>query len=289
MTRNLIFLGLWAALPISAQVGTPALYTQFQHTPPPAVFEAIRAEVDLLLAPDGLHFAWRSLPETVPSVWPDLAVLTFTGRCEVMPLNVIPHHNERLGWTHLSDKEILPYATVDCGAILEYIYEGLSLEPPHLREQILGRAIGRVTAHELLHIFSRTPAHGNHGVDHPSLTPSQLLADRMTFDASEPTVHILHTASLALATDKHPAPAGSASYAHAGCPNCHGSMAEGTRHGPRLRVLGRILNPVALAAKLAKSEHKMCTRARGMKLPPPSLDENEIDDLVRFLNGLCSQ
>jgi hypothetical protein len=286
MTRNLIFLGLWAVLPTPGQVATAALYTEFQHHPPPAVLQAIREEVALLLAPNGLHFEWRSLPETDSSVWPELAVLTFTGRCEVIPLSAVQHRNERLGWTHLSNKAILPFAEVDCDAILEYIYGELGLKPPQMREQILGRAIGRVTAHELLHVFSRTPGHGNHGVDRPTLTVAQLLVDRMEFDASEPAIHILQLASTPLRGDQLPAPDGYASYVRSGCANCHGSMAEGTRHGPKLRVLGRILNSVILAAKLAKNEDKMCRLARDMKLEPPSLDENQISDLVRFLNGL---
>ena len=286
MTRNLIFLGFWAGLPIPAQVGTSALYTQFEHPAPPGVFQAIRDEVNHLMAPNGLQFVWRSLPETESSVWPELAVLTFTGRCEVLPLSAIWPRDDRLGWTHLSDKVVLPFATIDCNAIFEYVYEALWTKPPRLRERLLGRAIGRVTAHELLHIFSQTPAHGNHGVDHPSLTPAQLLADRMEFDASEPAIHILRDVGTPAPPGKSPQLDGQASYVRAGCASCHGSMAQGTSHGPRLRVLGHYLNPVVLAAKLAKSEQKMSQRARNMKLPPPSLDEDEVSEVVRFLNGL---
>src|SRR5208337_4711691 len=106
MTRNLIFLGLWAVLPTPGQVATAAFYTEFQHNPPPAVLQAIREEVALLLAPNGLHFEWRSFPETESSVWPELAVVTFIGRCEVIPLSAVPHRSERLGWTDLSNKEV---------------------------------------------------------------------------------------------------------------------------------------------------------------------------------------
>jgi len=241
------------------------------------------------MAPDGLHFVWRSLPETESSVWPDLAVLTFTGRCEVLPLSSVPHRTQRLGCTHLTDKVILPFAQIDCDAIFEYLYADLWLKPPASREQLLGRAIGRVTAHELLHVFARTTAHGNHGVDRPSLAPSQLLADRVEFDASDSGMHILHLAAMPLSADQRPALDGQASYVRGGCANCHGWTAEGTRRGPRLRALGRLLNPIVLAAKLAKSEDNMCRRARDMKLVPPSLDENDISDLVRFLNGLDPQ
>lgn len=286
MTRNLIFLGLWAVLPAPAQVGIAALYTQFQYPPPAGVLQAIQDEVNLRMAPNGLHFDWRTLPEPEARAWPELAVVTFMGRCDVFVPGALARGTERLGWTHFSENTILPFAEVDCNAILDYIYDGLWLKPPKMRERILGRAIGRVTAHELLHVFSGTPGHGDHGVDHPSLTAAQLLADSLAFDDGQPPIHILHSPAAQHPANQSPLPDGFASYVRAGCANCHGPRAEGSRHAPQLRVLDRMLNPVILAAKLAKSEHKMCLRARDMKLAPPSLDEGEISELIRFLNNL---
>jgi cytochrome c553 len=286
MIRALIFLGLSAALPSPGQVGSAALYTEFQNKPTPGLVQAIREEIDFLLGPSGLHLEWRSLHENELSVWPDLAVVKFSGRCEVTPLPALHPLSQRLGWTHLSDKVILPFAEVDCDAIFDYIHAGLRLNPPQTREKVFGRAIARVTAHELLHIFARTASHGDHGVDHPMLTSSQLLAGRMEFAEGESSAHIVHAVSAPVSPTEPPsASAGEAAYVRAGCVSCHGSSAEGTRHGPKLRALGP-LNSIGLAARLAKSEEKMCERAHHMKLAPPSLDESDIDGLVRFLNEL---
>jgi hypothetical protein len=41
---------------------------------------------------------------------------------------------------------------------------------------------------------------------------------------------------------------------------------------------------VTLAAKLAKSEHQMYQRAQDMKVSAPYLGEDELNDLVSFLN-----
>jgi len=287
MIRGLIFLGLWAALPTPGQVGSAALYTEFQHEAPPAVIQSIREETDSLMAPDGLRFEWKSLPETDQSVWMELAVVKFSGRCEVLPFVTSSHIDRRLGWTHISDGVVLPFAEVDCDAIGAYILKDLLGMPAQSREKAFGRAVGRVTAHELLHIFAKTATHSSHGVDHPTLSVADLLADRMQFDELEPTDHIVHKSSSAgFKTSPSSALAGRSSYIRSGCASCHGMRGEGTARGPALRMAGRFLNSVMLAAKLAKSQDKMCQRARNLNMIQPSLDEDEISGLASFLNEL---
>ena len=61
-------------------------------------------------------------------------------------------------------------------------------------------------------------------------------------------------------------------------------MTETSRRGPVLYAAGRLLNTVMLATRLARAEQKMCQRAAALKLPPPSLEETEIQDVVSFLN-----
>jgi hypothetical protein len=285
MIRNLILLVLCATLPTPGQVGLAALYTDFVHKPAPAVFQALREEVNFQMASDGLHFEWTSLAANDQRVWTDLAVVKFSGRCEVLPFATNSHFDQRLGWTHISNGAVLPFAEVDCDAIRAYVVKNLSLLPEHSRARVFGRAVGRVMVHELLHVFARTAAHSDHGVDHPTLLVSELLADRLDFGEWEPMVHIVHT---------NPAPAsqtgggseqeGRNSYLRGGCGNCHGSHGEGSSHGQALRVAGHALNWVMLAAKLAKNQDRMYQRARNLKIAAPSVDEDEIPSLVKFLN-----
>jgi hypothetical protein len=53
-----------------------------------------------------------------------------------------------------------------------------------------------------------------------------------------------------------------------------------------LRAAGRLVNTVMLGARLARAEQKMCQRAAALKLPAPSLEETEIQDVVSFLNQM---
>jgi len=285
MIRGLIFLALWAASPTPGQVGSTALYTDFESRPAPAVVEALREELDSLMAPDGLRFAWKSLPATDQSVWMELAVVKFSGRCEVLPFAGNSKTDARLGWTHISDGVVLPFAQVDCDAIRLFILKGLYGLPPQSRERVYGRAVGRVLAHELLHIFAKTASHGSHGVDQPTLTAPDLLCEHLVFDDHKPAVHMLRTNQMSIpAARPGSAQAGRDAYVRDGCGSCHGARGEGTRHGPALRAAGSFVDSVVLAAKLTKSETKMSQRARNLKVAAPSVAEDDISGLVRFLN-----
>jgi cytochrome c553 len=285
MIRALIFLALWAALPTPGQVGSVALYTQYQNTPSVAVARAMQEEVGTLLTPGGFRFEWRSLPVQKNEVWTELAVLTFTGQCKVLPAAYNSQPDNRLGWTHISDGAVLPFAEVDCDAIRALILKNLLELPPESREAVFGRAAGRVVAHELLHVFAKTTHHGSHGVDQPAFSVPELLADRLVFDSRGQDFHILRAGrapqSKAVAASPQ---AGRASYVRNGCANCHGGTGQGTKLGPVLRVAGRTLSAAMLAAKLTKSERKMCQRAQSLKVAAPSLAEEDLSDVLSFLN-----
>jgi hypothetical protein len=286
MIRTLIVLGLWAALPAPGQVGSAALYTEFENNPAPAVLQALKEEVDLLTVPNALRLKWQSLPANDFATWSELAVVKFSGRCEILPSATPFQLGQRLGWTHISDGVILPFAEIDCDAVFAYLFQGLWLTPPQTRERILGRALARVTYHELLHIFAGTATHSDHGVDCPNLTASQLLAGPMDFER-ELTGHIVHAGPMpGPRNGSGPEPDGEATYLRSGCANCHGAHGGGTRNGPRLGRAVGILNAVTLAAKVAKNQETMCQRARSKRFAPPLLEESQIPGLVHFLNAL---
>jgi hypothetical protein len=286
MMRAWIFLALWAALPAPGQVGSIALYTEFEHQPSPVVVQALREEVASLMAPGGLRFEWRALPADDRQVTMELAVVAFKGQCGLLSPAGNFQPEDRLGWSHMSDGVMLPFADVDCGAVRAFVDKSLNGMPAQSREKIFGRAIGRVLAHELLHVFARTAHHSSHGVDQPAFSVDELLADRLVFEGRWHGLHILRLSPAAAPQDAPGSPpAGRATYLREGCGACHGTEGEGTRRAPSLRAGGRILDSVILAAKLAKSENTMCRRAQSLKVAQPSLAEEELPNLVSFLNG----
>lgn len=180
---------LLAALPAlgdERQELPAVLYTSFQETVPPTVMHALQDEVEKIMGSLGLHYQWRSLNSVRgDEVSAELAVLTFKGRCDtslLVPKNASPG---ALGWTHVSDGIILPFSDIDCDRVRGFIQKGLLASPTPSRDAAFGRALGRVVAHELYHIFANTPHHGADGVGKSAYTVQELLSDHFRFEERE--------------------------------------------------------------------------------------------------------
>ena len=134
--KTLLFCVVLAALPAHSErreaYPVPiALYTHFQHEPPPAVFDALQDEVNSIMAPMDLHFSWHSQSAAHSGVVSVVAVvITFKSACDVFGLTPHSSNPGPLGWTHISDGVILPFAGVDCQAIRAFIQKRSSLFRP---------------------------------------------------------------------------------------------------------------------------------------------------------------
>jgi hypothetical protein len=189
MSKILFSCLLLAVLPALAeerQELPSTLYTSFQQSAPPAVMEALEDEVGSIMGQLGRHYEWRSLKDNRGAeVSAELAVLTFKGRCDVEFLQPKEVQPGALGWTHVSDGVILPFSDIDCDRVRDFVQKQLLHRPPAERQESFGRALGRVVAHELYHIFANTPHHGAEGVGKSAYTVQDLLTDEFRFEQRE--------------------------------------------------------------------------------------------------------
>jgi cytochrome c551/c552 len=283
MKRIYVLLAL-AVLPVPGQVGSIALYYKFQFPPTSTLLESLKVETNALVTPT-LRLEWKPLPSTGSEVSADLAVITFQGSCSGAFLQKSMQRDPRLGWTHVTDREILPFAVIDCDQIGAFIERRLKIASQTEREELLGRAIGRVLAHELDHILARSANHTDRVIDQPTYSVEDLTDDRVPVPA-----HILHSGN----TVPTPLRGGSASagksiFSRNGCAACHGSEGQGTKRGPVLRAAGHFITAVMLATRLTRDEHRMADRAQSLKIPAPTLSESDLQDLVSFLNAAPQQ
>jgi hypothetical protein len=154
-----------------------AFYTSFEQPASPAVVEAMRTELRSILAPSGMRFEWRTLDHVSGSeVSSELAVLTFKGRCDVEGLSFRSAAVGALGWTHVTDGVILPFADIDCDHLRLFLQRELIYLSAAEREVAFGRALARVVAHELYHIFVRTADHASDGICKSAFSMQELLA-----------------------------------------------------------------------------------------------------------------
>lgn len=180
---------LLAALPAvgeERQELPAVLYTAFQQPASVAVVGALEDEVETIMGQLGRHYEWRSLRGVHGNeVASELAVITFKGHCDVDSLQPKEISPGALGWTHISDGVILPFSDIDCDRIRSFVQKQLLRTPPVDRPAVFGRALGRVVAHELYHIFANTVHHGADGVGKSAYSVQELLTNEFRFEERE--------------------------------------------------------------------------------------------------------
>ena len=170
----------------SAAAAPVTLYIDFQQPVPPVVLEAVRDEVNSIMSPMGLRFDWQSLADFRPGrASAAVAVAHFEGHCDVSGLVMRGNQVGSLGWTEISDGTILPFTHVDCERVRTFLQTTLLGYRPQDRERAYGRALGRVLAHELYHVYGDTSKHTARGVAKEKYSVADLLAAEFQFHEKE--------------------------------------------------------------------------------------------------------
>jgi hypothetical protein len=187
MRTWLIFL-LFAMLPCRGADGRlsipTVLYASFQMEPPPDIMKYIQEELAGIMSPMGFHIEWRSegtgYPEAVK-----LAVFTFKGRCDASGNLPVFRDGGVLGLTHITNGEIVPFSDIDCDAIRAFLQKELWMRYSDARPKLFGRAVARVLAHELYHIFARTAKHASCGLGKSFYTSTDLVSNEFQFEKGD--------------------------------------------------------------------------------------------------------
>ena len=183
---------------ISSQI---TLYTAFQQAPPDIVVEAIHSELEDIMLPAGMHFDWYPLTEAGGRVSSQLAVIHFRGQCDTEDLRPEWGYPGPLGWTHVSDGEILPFIDVNCEGVRLFVQRSLIGLPSPSRETAYGRAIARVLAHELYHFLANTKVHASGGLAKAAYSAEDLLSQTFRFGRKEYESLRSHHASMVAQAD----------------------------------------------------------------------------------------
>ncbi len=117
----------------------------------------------------------------------DVVLVTLKGTCAMQ--RIYPYFDERgpLGWSHTSDGQVLPFAEVSCDRIAQSLSKVMTGSERRQADKYLGRALGRVLAHELYHILGKTHQHNQDGsVAKEAISAKQLISDkRLGFDLND--------------------------------------------------------------------------------------------------------
>ena len=174
----------------SAEAAKPPLgvYYSFDTPAPAAVFAGMQDELARIFAPSGVSLAWRSMnsADGRGEDFPGLVTFRFIGHCTLddVPDDVNPE-GRPLGETKVSDGHVLPFATVDCDRIKAFIAPTLKRMPTQWKTEMLGRALARVSAHEIYHMLTGIATHDNSGIFRPVNTRTDLTTATFSFATPE--------------------------------------------------------------------------------------------------------
>lgn len=176
--------GLMARHGVPPPIVMVTVLVEFERPPSQAVFEAMRMEVDQIYEGTAVALEWRTykVGETTP-VMMRAVVVKMRGECTCNGLYGMEsiHQVNALGFTHAVDGHLLPFAEVLCDKVraLTMYRRGEEAREP---AWMLGRALGRVLAHEMFHVLAETSDHAEEGVVRPNLTGRELTCHHLGLD-----------------------------------------------------------------------------------------------------------
>jgi hypothetical protein len=183
---------------------TIAVYSRHSATVPAAVSEAMRRETEALMESGGFRVQWLEEPHEVTAAF--LVVVDLKGSCDPLPDAAIPPATQRLASTFVEDGRILPFITVDCAAVQQFLALALKGKRSPNPQFLYGRALARLLSHELYHVLVQTADHTGAGVTRAAVSARELVSDRFTFP--EEALSKLHATVSVPATSKVEADAG---------------------------------------------------------------------------------
>lgn len=160
--------------------------TSFAHEPSHGVFHTLKTELETLLSIPILRIEWRNLDNApVYESFDHLVVARFYGRCQTTTDEGAEVTPPTLGFTHVSDGQVIPFLEIDCDRVARVLGRAKTAEPAAQREHRMGRALGRVLAHEIYHILAETKEHARSGLAKAQLSERDLTCEWMSFEKAD--------------------------------------------------------------------------------------------------------
>jgi hypothetical protein len=166
------------------------VYLRTGGNQPAGPLAQMKRELGALMHQAGYRVEWRSVDanRTQDADASLLAVLDLAGVCGIAPGYADAERAAKsyssLATTTITDGQVLPFSSLNCGALTNSVSAALAKEAGARRDFLYGRAMARVVAHELYHVLMRTTEHGRSGVARSCFSGSDLLTERFEFEGT---------------------------------------------------------------------------------------------------------
>ena len=174
-----ISVALGLAVSLAAGIQKSSVLTvilDFKGPHSPSAIKEMKRESGFILKTTGVQLDWRMLGQDPSASYSDLVVMSFKGTCEYEP--AAPRYDELgpLAITRTTNGEVQPFGEVDCDSVINTARSAMSGIDYSRADMLIGRALGRVVAHELVHMLTKSGVHGTEGVEKPALSGRQLIS-----------------------------------------------------------------------------------------------------------------
>jgi hypothetical protein len=143
----------------------------------------MKKEVQQILAPAGVRVQWETLEDASHKVFESLLIIAeLRGRCRRDRVAPEPAMGAALGITHVASGEIISACRIDCDAVRVLLESSMASMSFVQFETAMGRALGRIAAHEMYHIMGATRSHSEEGIAQRRFTTADLVRPEMFLD-----------------------------------------------------------------------------------------------------------
>jgi hypothetical protein len=147
--------------------------------------EQMKRETEDILRDAGLHLDWRTRAEAGSGVYENLVVVHFKGKCILEPVPMLYDERGPFAFTYNSDGAVLPFSEVECSHVSASVQEAMGADDRGRPDYLMGRALGRVVAHELIHILTRSATHARDGVAKSAFSGRDLIGAPVRLTAED--------------------------------------------------------------------------------------------------------
>ncbi len=184
----LLALGIVGTLAATAMAPIPTSLTvilDFRGSHSDRSVKEMERETGAILKSTGLKLAWRLRDEAASSAYSNLVVMTFKGSCryDAAPREFNP--SGPLASTGTTDHIMQSFGQVDCDHVVQSARSAMWAGDFAHADMLVGRALGRVVTHELVHMLTNSRKHSRDGVFEEALSGRQLIAPSLPLSAMD--------------------------------------------------------------------------------------------------------
>ena len=174
----------WLAVPSAFGEGI-TIVLDFQGPRSEQSVAEMKREFAGIMKDTAVHFDFRSRSQASQEALSDLVLVRFKGKCVLDPVGYLYDERGPMAFTYSTDGVVQPFSDVACDKVTSAVRSAMSGGDFANADLLLGRALGRVLAHEVVHMLSKSGAHGHTGVAKTALSGSQLIAPELRLEPED--------------------------------------------------------------------------------------------------------